>query len=77
MIGGPGAFVMVARDDAELAATIRRKLVIEVSGLAPPARVVPAQFDGSERLPDRREDVPAAELGAVASRAEFRRDRKG
>ena len=46
VIGGPGAFVMVARDDAELAATIRRKLVIEVSGAAPPARVVPAQFEG-------------------------------
>ena len=44
MIGGPGAFVMVARDEAELAATIRRKLVIEVSGLPPPPRVVPAQF---------------------------------
>ena len=46
VIGGPGAFVMVARDDAELATTIRRKLVIEVSGAAPPARVVPAQFEG-------------------------------
>jgi hypothetical protein len=44
--GGPGAFVLVARDPAELAATIRRKLVIEVSGAAPPARLVPAQFEG-------------------------------
>ena len=43
--GGPGAFVMVARDTAELAATIRRKLVIEVSGLAPPERPVPAALD--------------------------------
>lgn len=33
--GGPGAFVMVARDAETLAATIRQKLVIEVSGLAP------------------------------------------
>ena len=45
VVGGPGAFVMVARDAGELAATIRRKLVIEVSGLAPPVRLVPAQFD--------------------------------
>jgi hypothetical protein len=44
VVGGPGAFVMVARDAAELAATIRRKLVIEVSGTALPARLVPAQF---------------------------------
>ena len=36
---------MVARDTAELASTIRRKLVIEVSGAGPPARIVPAQFD--------------------------------
>jgi hypothetical protein len=45
VVGGPGAFVMVARDAAGLAATIRRKLVIEVSGLAPPVRAVPAQFE--------------------------------
>jgi hypothetical protein len=46
VVGGPGAFVMVARDPAELAATIRRKLVIEVSGSAPPPRLLPAQFGG-------------------------------
>ena len=45
VVGGAGAFVMVARDATELAATIRRKLVIEVSGLAP-ERIVPAQFTG-------------------------------
>jgi Protein of unknown function (DUF1194) len=42
VIGGPGAFVMVARDEAELAATIRRKLFIEVSGLPPPPSLLPA-----------------------------------
>ena len=45
VIGGPGAFVLVARNTEELAATIRRKLVIEVSGLAAGERIVPAQFD--------------------------------
>ena len=44
VIGGAGAFVMVARDAAELAATIRRKLVVEVSGATPPERVIPAQL---------------------------------
>lgn len=44
VVGGPGSFVMVAEDVASLAATIRRKLVVEVSGMTPPARIVPAQF---------------------------------
>lgn len=44
VIGGEGAFVMVARSGEELAATIRRKLILEISGLAPGPRLVPAEF---------------------------------
>lgn len=44
VIGGEGAFVMVARSGEELAATIRRKLILEISGLAPGPRLVPADF---------------------------------
>jgi hypothetical protein len=44
VIGGEGAFVMVARTGEELAATIRRKLILEISGLAPEPRIVPAEF---------------------------------
>lgn len=42
--GGDGAFVMVARRDADLAWTIRRKLILEISGLAVP-RLVPARYE--------------------------------
>jgi hypothetical protein len=44
VIGGAGAFVLVARTGEELAATIRRKLILEISGLAPQPRIIPAEF---------------------------------
>ncbi len=44
VVGGDGAFVMVARTGAELARTIRRKLVVEISGTPPEPRMLPAQF---------------------------------
>ena len=42
VIGGYGAFLLSARSGEELAPAIRRKLILEVSGLAPPARILPA-----------------------------------
>ena len=42
VIGGPGAFVLPVRRVSELAEAIRRKLVLEVSGLPEAATVVPA-----------------------------------
>lgn len=44
VIGGLGAFVMVAEGWEDFADTIRRKLVMEISGLAPPPRAVPVQY---------------------------------
>jgi hypothetical protein len=44
VVGGEGGFVMVARTGEELAATIRRKLILEISRLAPEPRIVPAEF---------------------------------
>lgn len=41
VIGGPGAFALPVRAEAEMADAIRRKLVQEIAGLAPPA--IPAQ----------------------------------
>ena len=38
VIGGGGAFMIVARGYEDLAAAVRRKLVIEIAGLIPPAR---------------------------------------
>ena len=46
VIGGPGAFMVAVKDVAEFAAAIRRKLLLEISGLALPAHVVPTQGSG-------------------------------
>ena len=41
--GGPGSFVLPIRQSSEFATAIRRKLIMEVSGVSPPPRVVAAQ----------------------------------
>jgi hypothetical protein len=43
VIGGPGAFVLPVQEAEDFAIAIRRKLILEVSGVTPPARVIPAQ----------------------------------
>lgn len=51
VIGGPGAFIVVASSFEEFAVAVRKKLIIEIAGLAPPdppARLIPAQL-----LPER------------------------
>jgi hypothetical protein len=50
VVGGDGAFVLVAGNADELARTIRRKLILEISGTAPPARVIPADFAPTDCL---------------------------
>ena len=62
VIGGEGAFVMVARTGEELARTIRRKLILEISGLSPPPAARPGPVR-AHRLPHRREALPPAQLG--------------
>jgi len=42
VIGGPGAFIVVAEDFNAFAAAIRRKLVMEIAAQPPGARIVPA-----------------------------------
>src|SRR3977135_3090441 len=42
VIGGPGAFIMTIKDREKLQEAIRTKLVLEVAGLAPERRIVPA-----------------------------------
>lgn len=41
VIGGPGAFVLPVQEPEDFAIAIRRKLILEVSGAEPPARIVP------------------------------------
>lgn len=45
VIGGPGAFVLPVNDIAEFATAIRRKLILEVSGLQPDIEAVPASAE--------------------------------
>ena len=42
MIGGPGAFIVTIRDREKFQEAIRTKLVLEVAGLMPAGRIVPA-----------------------------------
>src|SRR5262249_35744653 len=42
VIGGPGAFVVPIKEREKFKDAVRTKLVLEVAGRAPPARVVPA-----------------------------------
>ncbi|MWD28850.1 DUF1194 domain-containing protein [Aquicoccus sp. SCR17] len=48
VIGGAGAFVMPVTDWQAFSDTVRRKLVLEIAGLAPPARVIRAQAEEPE-----------------------------
>lgn len=38
VIGGPGAFAVVARDFDSFAAAVRRKMLLEIAGILPPVR---------------------------------------
>ncbi len=47
VIGGPGAFTIPVTDWPSFAEAVKRKLVLEIAGLAPPPeRLVPAQYYG-------------------------------
>ncbi len=43
VIGGPGAFVIPVHEWNEFAQAVRRKLVLEIAGLPPPAQIIKAQ----------------------------------
>ena len=43
MIGGPGAFVIPIRERDQFKEATRTKLVLEIAGRTPEARVVPVQ----------------------------------
>jgi hypothetical protein len=43
VIGGAGSFMVPVRDKAEFWSAIRRKLLLEISGIEPQAHVVPVQ----------------------------------
>ncbi|MDH3230614.1 MAG: DUF1194 domain-containing protein [Alphaproteobacteria bacterium] len=47
VIGGPGAFMVVAKDFRDFARAVRRKLILEIAGQTP--RLTVAQFSRDER----------------------------
>lgn len=53
VIGGPGAFIVVANSFQEFATAVRQKLVTEIAGRRPPqpARLIPAQLGGERVAP--------------------------
>lgn len=52
LIGGPGAFVVVADGRERFAEAVRRKLILEIAGLTPDSRVATAgSFAGSSTEP--------------------------
>jgi hypothetical protein len=52
VIGGPGAFVIPVRERQEFASAIRRKLLIEISGIVLEPRLIPAQAPASAPYAD-------------------------
>jgi len=72
VIGGPGAFIVVARSFPAFAEAIRRKLILEIAGLSPPqlrpgraagqyAQVAPSGGPGTEATPEGRWVPPCDE----------------
>jgi hypothetical protein len=44
VIGGPGAFIVTVDNMSQFPAAIRRKLVLEIAGVAPDARLIPVSL---------------------------------
>ena len=63
VIGGPGSFVVPIKEREKFKEATRTKLVLEIAGHSPPARVMPSHVRGPAHvLPDRRTHV-AVSLG--------------
>jgi hypothetical protein len=45
VIGGPGSFMLPVRDRSQFAEAIKTKIIREIAGREPPARLIPAQID--------------------------------
>ena len=66
VIGGPGAFMVVAEDFRDFARAVRRKLILEIAGLPP--RLTAAQFSREERA------SPPCDIGERLRRAREEED---
>ena len=73
VIGGPGAFYIVAGDFRDFARAVLRKLILEIAGLQPPAADTRrAHAGGSATLFHRAADAPAARRAAPPCEAGYR-----
>lgn len=52
VIGGPGAFMIPIREKSEFATATRQKLILEISGIEPPPRLIPAQYTNEDEKAD-------------------------
>jgi len=66
VIGGPGAFLVVARDFADFARAVRRKLILEIAGDTP--HLIPAQLRRDGRV------GPPCDIGERLRRAREEED---
>ncbi len=61
VIGGPGAFYIVANSFADFGRAIRKKLILEIAGRPPPPafRIVKAAAEGKPR------EIPPCNIGEL------------
>jgi hypothetical protein len=52
VIGGTGAFMIPIKEKSEFQTATRRKLLLEIAGLAPPARLIRVQAPAEEEKMD-------------------------
>jgi len=69
VVGGPGAFIQVARGFADFARAIKHKLVLELS--SNPSLGVAVVKVAAQAAPGRAQPAPAAAIGAATSAAEI------
>ena len=76
VIGGPGAFIVVARNFKDFASAVRRKLILEIAGLAPRVapRVAPRDAPGGSlmrRVQMKQPAGPPCDIGERQSLQRF------
>jgi len=64
VIGGPGAFIVMAEDMADFAASVRRKLIYEIAGLPAPVNADPRQpASGTDYASCETDEEPVTGIG--------------
>lgn len=63
VIGGPGAFIVVARDFVDFATAVRRKLILEIAGLQPAPRPRSEPVSSAGLVPIQARSAPPCDIG--------------